>query len=572
MRSRWRILRTWLVPSGRCSCWLSGVSRACRPRLPLAASPAAGPALSVDVRKDRHAISADIYGVNFAADVGSRSALAPLGISVDRWGGNSTTRYDWTTGIHNTGSDWYFEDIPPDPGTLPHLRLIAADRAAGRHTVLTVPTIGWVPTTTAPDSHPYACGFPTELFPSQQSTDPYDAHCGNGVRANGTTITDTDPARTSRAVGASYVRGLIADLVSRFGRASAGGVRYVEMDNEPALWDSTHRDVHPDPLTYDELVSRTIDIAASVKAADPSAKVVGPSDWGWCAYLYSPADPGHCSSGSDRAAHGGAPLAAWYLAQLHAYQVAHGVRLLDVFDEHYYPQSGVALRDAGSASLQAKRLRSTRSLWDPTYIDESWISDTQPGGVAVRLLPRMRAWVNANYPGTKLGITEYDFGGLESLNGALAQADVLGILGREDVALATLWGAGPPSQPWAFAFRMFRGPGGSASRFGSVSVRARSAGSAARPNGGQDRLAVYAAERPDGTLTVIVINKTGSALRSPLTLAGASFGSRARVWRYDDTDLHHIRRLADATVSGGATRLTYPGQSITLLVIPRRST
>ncbi len=94
--------------------------------------------------------------------MGSPSALAPLGITVDRWGGNSTTRYDWTTGTHNTGSDWYFEDIPPDPGTLPHLRLIAADQAAGRHTVLTVPTIGWVPLTAAPDSHPYACGSPTD--------------------------------------------------------------------------------------------------------------------------------------------------------------------------------------------------------------------------------------------------------------------------------------------------------------------------------------------------------------------------------------------------------------------------
>ncbi len=201
---------------------------------------------------------------------------------------------------------------------------------------------------------------------------------------------------------------------------------------------------------------------------------MGPSDWGWCAYLYSPADPDHCSAGSDRAAHGGVPMAAWYLAQLKAYQDAHGTRLLDVFDEHYYPQSGVALRDAGDASLQRLRLRSTRSLWDPTYIDESWISDTASGGVAVRLIPRMRAWVAANYPGTRLGITEYNFGGLESLNGALTQADVLGILGREEVQLATLWAPGGATQPWAFAFRMFRGPGGSGSRFGTTSVQARS--------------------------------------------------------------------------------------------------
>ena len=256
-----------------------------------------------------------------------------------------------------------------------------------------------------------------------------------------------------------------------------------------------------------------------------------------------------------------------------ATRTQHGVRLLDVFDEHYYPQSGVALRNAGSSQPPGKRLRSTRSLWDPTYIDESWISDTASGGVAVRLIPRMRAWVAANYPGTRLGITEYNFGGLESLNGALTQADVLGILGREDVSLATLWAPGTAGQPWAFAFRMFRGPDGSGSRFGSTSVRARSRSSptSSRPNGGQDRLAVYAAERSDGTLTVVVINKTGSALRSPLTLAGgiirqAREGVALRRHRPATTS----RRLADASITGGVTRLTYPARSITLLVIPRR--
>ena len=92
------------------------------------------------------------------------------------------------------------------------------------------------------------------------------------------------------------------------------------------------------------------------------------------------------------------------------------------------------------------RLRSTRSLWDPTYADESWIADVQDGPY-VRLIPRMRDWVNANYPGTKLAVTEYNWGGLESINGALAQADVLGIFGREGLDLATIWGPPSTGQP-----------------------------------------------------------------------------------------------------------------------------
>ncbi|MCY7417772.1 MAG: glycoside hydrolase family 44 protein [Chloroflexi bacterium] len=135
-----------------------------------AATPATGPALSVDVSRDRPASSADIYGVNFAAEVGSASALAKLGITADRWGGNSTTRYDWRTGVHNTGSDWHFEDIPPDAELLPHLQLIDSNQAASRHTVLTVPTVGWVPRANVPTTHPCACGYPTETYPNQQSS------------------------------------------------------------------------------------------------------------------------------------------------------------------------------------------------------------------------------------------------------------------------------------------------------------------------------------------------------------------------------------------------------------------
>ncbi|MFN8620079.1 MAG: glycoside hydrolase family 44 protein [Chloroflexota bacterium] len=536
-----------------------------------------GPDLVVDASKDRHAISPDIYGVNFAGTAFSKAQLRSMGITLDRWGGNSTTRYDFTTGFHNTGSDWYFENIPPDTThPLPHAALIEADRAAGVRSIITMPLIGWTPRKDSPTDHPFACGFPASAFPNQESTDPYDPHCGNGVK-NGHAVTGNDPTVTSRRITPSTVKGWVASLVARYGRRAAGGVAYVELDNEPALWDDTHRDVSPDPLTYDGLLARTVAYAKAIKAADPTVRTLGPSDWGWCAYVYSPADPGGCSDGADRKAHGDLPFVAWYLRRLHALSVANGKRLLDVLDEHYYPQSGVALRDAGDAATQALRLRSTRSLWDPTYIDESWISDLAQGGVAVKLIPRLKAWVRAEYPGTKLGITEYNFGGLESLNGALAQADVLGILGREGVDLATLWDPGAASDPWAFAFRMFRnhdGAGVAASRFGETSVRARSvdAGQPDRPNGGQDRLAAYAAvRRSDGALTVMVINKTATDLASELSIAGFTPAATAHVWRYSNADLGAIDHAPDADVTGGAVTLTYPARSITLLVVPRAS-
>jgi hypothetical protein len=511
----------------------------------VAGTPLAGPLLSVDVTRGRHVISPDIYGVNFAAT----DSAGSLGLTLDRWGGNSTTRYDYKTGFHNTGSDWYFENIPPDSTAVkPHDALIQADRKAGLRTILTVPLIGWTPKAGSPHKHPYACGFPRSAFASQDSFDPYDAGCGNGVH-NGNAVSSNDPSATSTVIGPDWVKGWVTALKGRYGSAAHGGVAYIEMDNEPSLWDSTHRDVHPRPLTYRELLSRTEAYAAAVKSADPTVKVIGPSDWGWCAYFFSAADSGGCSTGPDRRAHGGMALVPWYLKQLRAWQAQHGTRLLDVLDEHYYPQAnGVSLAPAGDAATQALRLRTTRSLWDPTYTDESWISDTAPGGVAVALIPRLRGWVTAEYPGTRLGI-----------------------FGREGLSLATLWGAGPASQPWAFAFRMFRDSDGQGARFGSTSVQALSydASQPARANGGQDALSIYAAQRPDGTLTVMVINKTGTALTSDLQLSGFASTGAARVWRYSAADLEHIQHSPDVAVAGETLTTTYPASSITLLVLPR---
>ena len=53
------------------------------------------------------------------------------------------------------------------------------------------------------------------------------------------------------------------------------------------------------------------------------------------------------------------------------------------------------------------RNESTRELWDPAYISQSFIQDN------VRLIPRMKQWVADNF-GTKIGVTEYNWGGQPS--------------------------------------------------------------------------------------------------------------------------------------------------------------
>jgi hypothetical protein len=521
----------------------------------VAATPARaadGPALAVDASLDRWPISPDVYGMNFA----DPALMTELGLTVSRWGGNATSRYNWTNNTTNLGADWYFENyVKPAGESLD--ATVAAGLARGTRTVVTVPMTGWV-AKTSPTNHPWYCGFSVTKYGPQTGHDTWDADCGNGVRTTGGNVTGNDPLDTSVAAGPAFVQSMVAHLVATHG---AGG-RYA-LDNEPSLWNDRHRDVHPAGVTYDELRDRSVATAKAVKAADPTGEVGGPGEWGWCAYFYSPADSAGCENGPDRQAHGDVPIAAWYLQQMKAASATAGTRLLDVFDEHYYPQaSGVALAPAGDAATQARRLRSTRSLWDPAYADESWIGDpNQVAAPPIRLIPWMRELVAANYPGTRTALGEYNWGALDHLNGALAQADVLGIFGRERLDRALLWAPPTATQPGAYAFRMYRDYDGNGGRFGSTNVRATSAD--------QGALAVYAAQRAtDGAVTVMVVNKSTTALTAPLTLAGTGYGTTAQRYAYSQTNLSAIRRLADVTVSGGTATVTYEPSSITLLVVP----
>ncbi|GAA1866317.1 hypothetical protein GCM10009687_37280 [Asanoa iriomotensis] len=527
---------------------------------PLSAAAAAGPALTVDAAQDRHPISPHVYGMNFAD-----AALADeLDLPVRRWGGNATTRYDYRYDTTNRASDWFFENIAEendDPAALPDGsstdEFVEQDRSTDTDTILTVPLIGW-----APKARDGSCGFSVAKYGPQQRTDEWRPDCGNGIQPDGTPVTGNDPRDTSAPVGASYVTSWIDHLTEKYGTADEGGVRFYNLDNEPDIWHSTHRDVHPLGASSAELRDRAIEIGAAVKAADPGAATLGPVGWGWTSWDYSGLDQETCgrtgcwADPPDRAARGGLPFTTWYLQQLRAYEQAHGTRVLDYFDMHFYPQAnGVAFGNGNDPATNALRLRSTRSLWDPTYVDESWINTT------TRVVPRMRDLVAANYPGTKTAITEYNWGALDHVNGALAQADILGIFGRERLDLATLWAPPSSTQPGAYAFRMYRNYDGAGGRFGDIGVRATSAD--------QSLLSVYGAERStDGALTVMVVNKSGAAQTSPVSLAGRGSGT-ARVYRYGADNPAAIVRAADQPVSAGAFETTFPADSVTLFVLPR---
>jgi hypothetical protein len=231
-------------------------------------------------------------------------------------------------------------------------------------------------------------------------------------------------------------------------------------------------------------------------------------------------------------------------------------RPIDVFSLHFYPQGGEF--DGGgevpdTPAISLARNRSTRDLWDPDYKDPTWINSV------VELIPRMRKWVDTYYyPGTPIALTEYNWGGEKTMNGATAQADLLGIFGREGLDIATRWATPAPSTPVYKVFKLYRNYDGKGSAFGATSI----ADTVPDP----DQVASFAALRDhDGAMTVMVVNKQLERA-ADVTLALDHFADHGRIetWQLANNALS---RLADGAYAGGRLHATLPPQSATLFIL-----
>jgi len=525
-----------------------------------APSPSPSLIISVDASANRRPISPEIYGVAFA----TAAQLADLNVPLNRNGGNATSRYNWQLDASNRGSDWYFQSVPESASGTPGQSVndfISASRSAGAQPMLTVPMVGWVAKLGL--ARTKLASFSILKYGPQLDRDwQWFPDAGNGSRLDGTPIQGNDPSDANQPSDPAFQQGWVQQLTSRWGTASVGGVRYYLLDNEPSLWHMTHRDVHPSGATMQEVRDRMIAYGAAVKAVDPGALLVGPEEWGWSGYFFSGYDQQYAQSHNyppasslpDRMAHAGWDYLPWLLDQLRSEAQRTGRRTLDVLSVHYYPQGG-EFSDDTSSTMQLLRNRSTRSLWDPNYVDATWINDR------VQLIPRLRSWVNTYYPGTRTAITEYSWGADAHINGATAQADLLGIFGREGLDLAVRWGTPAASTPTYKAIKLYRNYDGQRSAFGDVSVSAQA------PD--PDTVAAYAAVRSsDGALTVMVVGKFLSGSQTlAVDLAGFTPAANAQVWQL--TSANVLTRLTDVAVSGARLTATVPASSITLFVVPR---
>ncbi|KDR73568.1 hypothetical protein GALMADRAFT_72267 [Galerina marginata CBS 339.88] len=423
-------------------------------------------------KDDNHPINPHVYGVNFPT---SASYIQHLGVTVSRWGGNAVTAYNPFGGFTNAGNDWYFENRASDSAD----EWIGWVNGAGSDTLLTIPSLDWV----SKDASSYS--YPKSVFPDQTKFDPYNSDAGSGLFPNGSYVT---PVPNQSSVYTPWN----TTAVKQWLTGLANKPSMVSVDNEIEIASNTHQDMHPEPMGFDEELSRVIDFATAAKEALPDVLVVAPSTCSW--WFYWTSSIGY----SDNAAHNNTDFLPWFLAQMSTHHLAKGKRLLDYLDIHYYFQADTSANDAAAKAL---RLRATRSIWDPTYIDESWAGSNpqnhQPNPTAINLLPRFHTLIEQNYPGTKLSISEWSSTADNDITGGLVTVDVLGLWGKFKVDSSTYWATPDELGPIGLAYWLYRGYG---TFFGSASTPVH----LSTPN--PDTQGIYAAvER--GKLSLVFVNK-----------------------------------------------------------------
>ncbi|HTQ49528.1 MAG TPA: glycoside hydrolase family 44 protein [Candidatus Acidoferrales bacterium] len=512
-------------------------------------------AIAVDALANRHSISPLIYGTAFATS----NQLADLNFTMNRSGGNSETRYNWQLNAHNHAADWYFESIDDGnatPGATADA-FVANSKNGGAQAMITIPMIGWMPRLGPSRSKLWS--YSTNKYGPQTDSDIHNApynnpDAGNGISiTNNTHITWNNPNDANFPTNVAFQQAYVQHLLGQWGSSTNGGVGFYIMDNEESIWFSTQQDVHPVGPTMQEIRDDFFTYASMVKSNDPNALVCGPEEWGWNGYLYSGYDqqnPGY----TDRVANGGWDYMPWLLNQIHQHDLGTGYRLLDYFTLHCYPQEGNVGGTDVSPSTELLRNQTTRVFWDTNYVDPSWINQV------IMLIPRMKSWVATNYPGTKIGVTEYNWGAETNINGATAQADVLGIFGREGLDLATRWTVPPTGSPTYNAMKLYRNYDGNKSTFGDTSIRTTV------PN--PDNLSAFGAVRTsDGALTLMVINKDLNNA-SPITAGITNINTAGTVQRWQLTSANTINHLANIALTNRVLSDLLPAQSITLYVLP----
>jgi len=534
-------------------------------------------AAEVDIAAEGTPISPYIYG----ASMGDRKIALEQGLTIMRAGGNPVTPVNWKKGFSSSGADWYYansgKETTPDKVWL--VTFHGENRKNNLETYLTIPIMGRV----AKDGE--SAAFSTDKYPDQESwagkAQPTDPHpkAGSGRQfvkgpdgeflkdKNGKLVIrqiEADPNDTSVEMSPEEQCEMLEFMIKKmgYGTSDKGGVKYLALDNEPLLWHSTHRGMHPKGVSYDELWERTEKYATLLRKIDPGVRIAGPTLWGWTAYFYSGLDMQMVTEGKgtwddppDFVAHGRTPLCKWWLKKLNEYEKKSGKRLVDILDWHFYPQTGIYMAGAPSdPNVMEGRVQETRVMWDPTWKDPTWMG--KETGKVIKLLRLMKEWIAECNPGMQTSIGEYSFGGEKDVSGGVAQAELLGVFAREGLDFAFLWLFPYPNSPHYFAFKMYRNPDGKHTAFADRLLP----GKVDKP----DDVSVHAAkDSKSGRITFVLVNKRATKdARVTLKLNKPVPPQDVVVYEYSPADRFAIGQRPPMKVGGDSVTVDLPAMSV----------
>jgi len=507
--------------------------------------------ITIDPAKTK-SISPYIYGINFYNGV---SGAPPL-LTFDRAGGNRWTAYNWETNASNAGSDYiYNNDSYLSSSNVPAEAVrgfIAADQAKGVASLVTFQLQGLV---SADENGPVSVTNPPDLTRFKTVVD-----------KKGSAFTVSPSTADASVYMDEFAWTLDQKLPGIFGASSAHPT-FISFDNEPELWNSTHLEVQGhNPVSSDDYITRTISLSKALKDQFPNALIFGPVHYGFQGIYNWQGELAATPSGTN-----------WfpdkYLQALKTASTSYGRPLVDVYDFHWYAEvydaagarilnlTGTTLTDAQVQLI----VQSPRDLWDPTFNDDNnsnpWIFN-ELGRTPINILGRLQAKINAENPGMKIAITEYENGGWNHIAGAIAQADNLGTFGAQGVFAANFW---PPNGTYSYAlagFRAFRGFDGSSANFGDASLQATSSS--------VKDVVVYASldSTAPGRVVFVAINRSNAAKVTAIT--GQTLSGTAHLYQMTAASAQGQNPVQPVSIgtmaaTGSTLTITLPALSVTTI-------
>jgi hypothetical protein len=529
--------------------------------------------VNIDVLANRRRISPFVYGNNDE----TISDISDVGYTYSRWGGNDASNYNYLLQTRNSAGDWYFEDYG---GAGNQVQLITETQNAGSRALTTMAMMDWV-AGEAETSANRNWSFSVAKFGTQCSVDPNNTDAGNGQKPDCQTPVTTNAVTTAyyplvdtaqecpsgTTDGATCIdrETWAKALATAFGSGTCSlpystiaSCHFYDMDNEPDIWSGTHRDVHPAPTGYDEIANLYETEATNLKTWDPAAVRFGPVFCCWWFYWNG-------ANGSDKGNHGSVDFLPWWLNQIKWLDQIDGARTLDVFDIHAYADCGPT-NNFTNAQLQAATVACAGFYWDPATVNpdsnNTWTTNEEPNPGIPFVIPRFKAMVNAIYPGTPLSFTEWGAGLAQNAGAdfstAIADADTLGVFGREGLGFASRWG-GPSSGTAEYqAWKMFTNYDGAHHMFEPLSIQTANNVSAAL-------FSSFASLSSTGTtMTIMVLNKDpNNTAQVTFNLSGFSASSYVA---------YTLAKTASSAISASKpaawnSSQSFSPYSITLLVV-----